>query len=71
MPKSKNDPAFDEEGRLWFKKLEDGYPEATELGNGSVTKVSLNLTSHYELLVEFDSEWEAFYNDKMDEAVKF
>ena len=26
-----NDPALDEEGRLWFKKLEDGDPEATEL----------------------------------------
>ena len=26
-----NDPALDEEGRLWFKKLEDGDPEATQL----------------------------------------
>lgn len=67
-----NDPALDDEGRLWFKKLEDGDPEATELWQWFRDESLVEFNRIYELLgVEFDSlNGEAFYNDKMDEAVK-
>ena len=67
-----NDPALDEEGRLWFKKLEDGDPEATELWQWFRDESLVEFNRIYELLgVEFDNlNGEAFYNDKMDEAVK-
>ena len=67
-----NDPALDNEGRLWFKKLEDGDPEATELWQWFRDESLVEFNRIYELLsVEFDSlNGEAFYNDKMDEAVK-
>ena len=67
-----NDPEFDEEGRLWFKKLEDGDPEATELWQWFRDESLVEFNRIYKLLgVEFDSlNGEAFYNDKMDEAVQ-
>ena len=67
-----NDPALDDEGRLWFKKLEDGDPEATELWQWFRDESLVEFNRIYELLgVEFDSlNGEAFYNNKMDEAVK-
>lgn len=67
-----NDPALDEEGRLWFKKLEDGDPEATELWQWFRDESFVEFNRIYKLLgVEFDSlNGEAFYNDKMDEAVQ-
>lgn len=67
-----NDPTLDDEGRLWFKKLEDGDPEATELWQWFRDESLVEFNRIYELLgVEFDSlNGEAFYNDKMDEAVK-
>ena len=67
-----NDPALDDEGRLWFKKLEDGDPEATELWQWFRDESLVEFNRIYELLgVEFDSlTGEAFYNDKMDEGIK-
>ena len=67
-----NDPALDEEGRLWFKKLEDGDPEATELWQWFRDESLVEFNRIYKLLgVEFDSlNGEAFYNDKMDEGVQ-
>ena len=67
-----NDPALDEEGRLWFKKLEDGDPEATQLWQWFRDESLVEFNRIYKLLnVEFDSlNGEAFYNDKMDEAVQ-
>lgn len=67
-----NDPELDEEGRLWFKKLEDGDPEATELWQWFRDESLVEFNRIYKLLgVEFDSlNGEAFYNDKMDEAVQ-
>ena len=67
-----NDPALDDEGRLWFKKLEDGDPEATELWQWFRDESLVEFNRIYKLLgVEFDSlNGEAFYNDKMDEAVQ-
>lgn len=67
-----NDPALDEEGRKWFKKLEDGDPEATELWKWFRDESLVEFNRIYKLLgVEFDSlNGEAFYNDKMDEGVQ-
>jgi len=67
-----NDPALDDEGRLWFKKLEDGDPEATQLWQWFRDESLVEFNRIYKLLnVEFDSlNGEAFYNDKMDEAVQ-
>lgn len=67
-----NDPELDEEGRKWFKKLEDGDPEATELWQWFRDESLVEFNRIYKLLgVEFDSlNGEAFYNDKMDEAVQ-
>jgi arginyl-tRNA synthetase len=66
------DPALNDEGRKWFKQLEDGDPEATQLWVW-FKEVSLNAFQKiYELLgVEFDSyNGEAFFNDKMNATVK-
>lgn len=67
-----NDPELDEEGRKWFKKLEDGDPEATELWQWFRDESWVEFNRIYKLLgVEFDSlNGEAFYNDKMDEGVQ-
>ena len=67
-----NDPSLDEEGRLWFKKLEDGDPEATELWQWFRDESLTEFNRIYELLgVEFNSlNGEAFYNDKMDEGIQ-
>ena len=67
-----NDPELDEEGRKWFKKLEDGDPEATELWQWVRDESLVEFNRIYKLLgVEFDSlNGEAFYNDKMDEGVQ-
>ena len=67
-----NDPSLDEEGRLWFKKLEDGDPEATDLWQWFRDESLTEFNRIYELLgVEFDSlNGEAFYNDKMDEGIQ-
>ena len=67
-----NDPELDDEGRLWFKKLEDRDPEATELWQWFRDESLVEFNRIYKLLgVEFDSlNGEAFYNDKMDEAVQ-
>ena len=67
-----NDPALDDEGRRWFKKLEDGDPEATQLWQWFRDESLVEFNRIYKLLnVEFDSlNGEAFYNDKMDEAVR-
>ena len=66
------DPELDEEGRKWFKKLEDGDPEATELWQWFRDESLVEFNRIYKLLgVEFDSlNGEAFYNDKMDEGVQ-
>ena len=67
-----NDPELDEEGRKWFKKLEDGDQEATELWQWFRDESLVEFNRIYKLLgVEFDSlNGEAFYNDKMDEGVQ-
>lgn len=61
------DKKLDDEARLWFKKLEDGNQEATELWQW-MRDVSLKeFRRVYDLLgIEFDSyTGESFYSDKM------
>lgn len=65
-------PELEDEGRAWFKKLEDGDQEAVELWQW-FREVSLKEFKriYQELGVEFDSyNGEAFYNDKMDAVVE-
>lgn len=67
-----HNPELDEEGRKWFKKLEDGDPEATQLWQWFRDESLEEFNRIYKLFdVEFDSlNGEAFYNDKMDEGVQ-
>ena len=68
---AEKDPALEDEGRAWFKKIEDGDPEAMEIFTW-FKKVTLKDTQRvYDLLgVTFDSyAGESFYNDKMQPVV--
>lgn len=64
-------PELEEEARAWFKKLEEGDEEATELWQWFHTESLKEFDNIYSMLdVSFDSyNGEAFYNDKMDEIV--
>lgn len=64
-------PELDDEARAWFKKLEEGDQEATELWEWFRTESLKEFDKIYSMLeVNFDSyNGEAFYNDKMDEVV--
>lgn len=68
---AKENPELDEEGRHWFKKLEDGDEEATELWKWFREESLKEFMDIYKILdIDFDSfNGEAFYNDKMDEVV--
>ena len=60
-------PELEDEGRAWFKKIEDGDQEAMEIFTW-FKEVTLKDTQRvYDLLgVSFDSyAGESFYNDKM------
>ena len=68
---AEKDPSLDDEGRRWFKAIEDGNEEALELF-GWFKALTLRDTQRvYDLLgVKFDSyNGEAFYNDKMGPIV--
>ncbi|KIS02876.1 arginine--tRNA ligase [Paucilactobacillus wasatchensis] len=68
----KENPALDDDARAWFKKLEDGDEEATELWKWFRSESLKLFMKIYDLLdIQFDSfNGEAFYNDKMTEVVK-
>lgn len=66
------DPELNDKARAWFKKLQDGDQEATELWQWFRSE-SLNyfMKIYKELGVEFDSfNGESFFNDKMDEIIE-
>ena len=68
---AEKDPSLDDEGRAWFKKIEDGDEEARSIW-GWFKDITLRDTARvYDLLgVSFDSyAGESFYNDKMDRVV--
>ena len=68
----KNDPALEDEGRAWFKKIEDGDEEALSIFNWFKEVTLKDAQKTYELLgVTFDSyAGESFYNDKMGPIVE-
>lgn len=68
---AEDNPELDDEGRGWFKKLEDGDPEAVRLWKW-FREVSLKdfKRIYNELGVTFDSyNGEAFFNDKMQPVI--
>nr|WP_263323831.1 arginine--tRNA ligase [Neobacillus sp. Marseille-Q6967] len=69
---AENNPSLVDEGRGWFKKLEDGDKEALELWQWFRDESLKEFSRIYELMnVQFDSfNGEAFYNDKMDRVVQ-
>ncbi|MBM7617142.1 arginyl-tRNA synthetase [Weissella uvarum] len=68
---AEKDPSLNDEGRAWFKKLEDGDEEATRLWKWFREESLKEFMDIYDQLdIQFDSfNGEAFYNDKMDEVV--
>ena len=70
---AENDSALEDEGRAWFKKLEDGDAEAEELWNWFKSESLKEFNRIYDVLgITFDSyNGEAFYNDKMDPIVEY
>ncbi|MBM7571100.1 arginine--tRNA ligase [Aquibacillus albus] len=64
-------PSLEDEGRQWFKRLEDQDTEAMELWKWFREESLKEFNRIYELLgITFDSnQGEAFYNDKMDRVV--
>lgn len=69
---AETNPSLEDEGRAWFKKLEDGDQEAQKLWQWFRDESLKEFARIYELMnVEFDSfAGEAFYNDKMEPVVK-
>ena len=68
---AKADQALNDEGRAWFKKIEDGDPEALEIFNWFKSVTLKDAERVYDLLgVKFDSyAGESFYNDKMQPVI--
>ncbi|HIQ82301.1 MAG TPA: arginine--tRNA ligase [Candidatus Pullichristensenella stercorigallinarum] len=68
---AENDPSLEDEGRAWFKKIEDGDEEALSIFNWFKEVTLKDAQKTYELLgVTFDSyAGESFYNDKMGPIV--
>ena len=69
---AEKDPSLDDEGRAWFKKLEDNDPEALEYFEWFRRESIKEFEKTYDLLKinKFDSyEGEAYYKDKMDPII--
>lgn len=69
---AKEDPSLEDQGRAWFKKLEDGDEEAQQLWQWFRDESLKEFNKTYELMnIRFDSlHGEAFYNDKMDRPIR-
>ncbi|MCM0583062.1 arginine--tRNA ligase [Weissella diestrammenae] len=69
---AKEHPEMDDEGRAWFKRLEDGDEEAHELWQWFRDESLKEFMDLYDTLdIQFDSfNGEAFYNDKMDGVIE-
>lgn len=68
---AEKDPTLDDQGRYWFKKIEDKDEEALSVWNWFKDITLRDTARVYKLLgVEFDSyAGESFYNDKMDVVI--
>ncbi|MGC5325021.1 arginine--tRNA ligase [Brevibacillus sp. SYSU BS000544] len=69
---AEKDPALEDQGREWFKRMEDGDQEAHQLWQWFRDESLKEFKKIYDLMgVSFDSfHGEAFYNDKMDHVVE-
>lgn len=68
---AEKDESLNEEGRAWFKKIEDGDAEALEIFNWFKELTLKEVSVIYDMLgVQFDSyAGESFYNDKMQPVI--
>ena len=68
---AEKDPSLEDEGRLWFKKIEDNDPKATEIFHWFKEITLKDAQRVYDMLgVKFDSyAGESFYNDKMQPII--
>ena len=68
---AEKDESLNEQGRAWFKKIEDGDPEALEIFNWFKELTLKEVKVIYDMLgVTFDSyAGESFYNDKMQPVI--
>lgn len=66
-----NDPSLEDEGRKWFKAIEDGDAEALSLFNLFKELTLKDAQRVYDILgVSFDNyNGESYYNDKMDRPI--
>lgn len=66
-----SNPGLEDEGRMWFRKLEEGDPEAQRLWRWFIDESLKVFQQTYDLLgVSFDySLGESFYNDKREPVV--
>ena len=69
---AETDPALEDEGRAWFRKIEEGDPEALEIFTWFKEVTLKDAAKVYDQLgVSFDSyAGESFYNDKMEPVVE-
>ena len=69
---AEKNPALEDEGRAWFKKIEDGDGEALAIFNWFKDMTLKDSQRVYDLLgVSFDYyTGESFYSDKMDRVVR-
>ena len=69
---AEKDPSLEDEGRAWFKKIEDGDPEAMEIFTWFKEVTLKDAAKVYDQLgVSFDSyAGESFYNDKMEPVIQ-
>ena len=69
---AEKDPTLEDEGRAWFKKIEDNDPEAMEIFSWFKEVTLRDAAKVYEKLgVTFDSyAGESFYNDKMEPVIQ-
>ena len=68
---AEQNPALEDEGRMWFKKIEDGDEQATSIFNWFKEITLKDVQRVYDMLgVKFDSyAGESFYNDKMQPVI--
>jgi arginyl-tRNA synthetase len=68
---AKKDPALDDAGRAWFKRIEDGDEEALRIFNWFSDLTLREAKRVYEMLdIRFDYfTGESFYNDKMQPVI--
>ena len=68
---AEKDPSLEDEGRRWFKAIEDGNEEAMSLFSWFKELTLRDASRVYDMLgITFDSyNGEAFFNDKMDRVI--